>query len=77
MQAKRCQVHLNGPKVMPNGPKSKLGLPRVTTGLDKSLNLSLQGGSKKVSSISSYGSPRNYCKVLNKYLIGHVIGRQN
>ena len=45
-------------------PKSKLGLPRVTTGLDKSLNQSLQGGSRKVSSVSSYGLPRDYCKVL-------------
>ena len=77
MQARRCQVHLNGPKVMPNGPKSKLGLPRVITGLDKSLNQSLRGGSKKVSSMSSYGLPRNYCIVSNKYLIGHVIGGQN
>ena len=77
MQARRCQVHLNGPKVMPNGPKFKLGLPRVTTRLDKSLNQSLRGGSKKVSSMSSYGPPRNYYKVSNKYLIGHVIGGQN
>ena len=77
MQARRCQVHLNGPKVMPNGHKSKLGLSRVTTGLDKSLNQSLRGGSKKVSNVSSYGPPRNYCKELNKYLIGHVIGGQN
>ena len=45
-------------------PKSKLGLPRVTTGLDKSLNQSLRGGSKKVSSMSSYGPLRNYCGAL-------------
>ena len=54
-----------------SGPKSKLGLSRVTMGLDKSLNQSLRGDSKKVSSMSSYEPPRNYCKVLNKYLIGH------
>ena len=47
-----------------SGPKSKLRLPRVTTGLDKSLNQSLQGGSKNVSSMSSYGPPRNYCEAL-------------
>ena len=57
-----------------NGLKSKLGLSRVTTGLNKSLNQSLQGGSRKVSNVSSYGPPRDYCKVSNKYLIGHVIG---
>ena len=57
-----------------SGPKSKLGLPRVTTRLDKSFNQSLRAGSKKVSSMSSYGLPRNYCKVSNKYLIGHMIG---
>ena len=60
-----------------SGPKSKLGLPRVTTGLDKSLNQSLRDDLKKISSMSSYGPPKNYCKVLNKYLIGHVIGGQN
>ena len=32
---------------------------------------------KKISSMSSYGPPRNYCKESNKYLIGHVIGGQN
>ena len=30
-----------------SGPKSKLVLPRVTTGLDKSLNQSPKGGLKK------------------------------
>ena len=59
------QVYLNGFRV----PKSKLGLLRVTTGLDKSLNQSLRGDSKNVSSMSSYGPPRNYSKVSNKYLI--------
>ena len=57
-----------------SGPKSKLGLPTATMELDKSLNQSLRGGSKKVSSVSSYGPPRNYYKVSNKYLIGHVLG---
>ena len=70
-------MHLNGPKVMPNGHKSKLGLRRVTMGLDKSLNQSLRGGSKKVGTVSSYEPPRNYCKVSNKYLIRHVLGGQN
>ena len=45
-------------------PKSKLGLPKVIMGLDKSLNQSLRGNSKKVSSMSSNGPPRNYGGVL-------------
>ena len=32
---------------------------------------------KKVSSMSSNGPLKNYCKVPNKYLIGHVLGGQN
>ena len=58
-------------------PKSKLGLPRVTMGLDKSLNQSPQGGAEKIDYTSSNKPPGNYCKVPNKYLIGHVLGRQN
>ena len=57
--------------------KSKLGLPRVTTGLDKSLNQSPQGGLEKIGYMSSNGPPRNCYKVPNKYLIGHVLGGQN
>ena len=58
-------------------PKSKLGLPRFTTGLDKSLNQSPQGGLEKIDYTSSNGPPRNCCKVPDKYLIGHVLGEQN
>ena len=58
-------------------PKSKLGLPRVTTELDKSLNQSPHGGLKKIGYTSSNGPPRNCCKVPDKYLIGHVIEGQN
>ena len=36
--------------------------------LDKSLNQSLRGGSKKVSSMNSNGLPRNYCGVLKMNL---------
>ena len=60
-----------------NWPKFKLGLPRVTMELDKSLNQSPQGGSEKIGYTSSNGPPGNCCKVSNKYLIGHVLGRQN
>ena len=58
-------------------PKSKLGLPRVTMELDKSLNQSPQGGLEKISYMSSNGPPGNCYKVRNKYLIGHVLGGQN
>ena len=58
-------------------PKSKLGLPRVTMGLNKSLNQSLQGGLEKIGYTSSNGSPGNCCKVRNKHIIGHVLGGQN
>ena len=57
-----------------NGPKSKLRLPRVTMGLDKSLNQGLQGGLENIGYTSSNEPPRNYCKVTDKYLIGHVLG---
>ena len=60
-----------------NGPRSKLGLPKVTMELDKSLNQSPQGGLEKISYMSSNGPLGNCCKVLNKYLIGHVLGGQN
>ena len=60
-----------------SGPKSKLGLPRVIMELDKSLNQSPQGGLEKIDYMSSNGPPGNCCKVPNKYLIGHVLGRQN
>ena len=64
---------LNGPKV----PKSKLRLPRVTMRLDKSLNQNPQGGLEKIDYTSSNGAPRNWCKVPDKYPIGHVLGGQN
>ena len=70
-------MYLSGPKVFRTVPKSKLGLPRVTMGLDKSLNQSLQGGLEKISYISSNRLPRNFYKVPNKHLIGHVLGGQN
>ena len=56
------KVHLKAILKRKEKPKSKLGLLRVTMGLDKSLNQSLQGGSKKVSSMSSNGPPRKYCE---------------
>ena len=70
------QVYLNGPRSL-SGPKSKLGLPSVTMELDKSFNQSPQGGLEKISYMSSNGPPKNCCKGLNKYLIGHVLGGQN
>ena len=60
-----------------NKPKSKLELPRVTTGLDKSLNQSLQGGLENIGYTSSNGPPGNCYKISNKYLIGHLLGEQN
>ena len=60
-----------------NKPKSNLGLPSVTIELDKSLNQSLKGSLEKIGYTSSDGPPRNYCKVPNKYLIGHVLRGQN
>ena len=45
--------------------------------LGKSLNQSPQGGLKKIGYTSSNGPPSNYCKVLDKYLIRHVLGGQN
>ena len=56
-----------------NGPKSKLGLPKVTMELDKSLNQSSQGGLEKIGYTSSNGPPGNCCKILDKYLIGHLL----
>ena len=67
------QVCLNGPRV----PKSKLGLPRVTMGLDKSFNQSPQGGLEKMSYTSSNGPLGNCCKVPNEHIIGHVLVGQN
>ena len=64
-------------RVYLNGPRFKLGLPRVTMELDKYLDQSPQGGLEKTSYMSSNGPPRNCCKVQNKYLIGHVLGGQN
>ena len=45
-------------------PKSKLGLPKIIMGLDKSFSQSFRGNSKKVSSMNSNGPPRNYGGVL-------------
>ena len=61
----------------PNGPKSKLGLPKVTMGIDKSLNQSPQGGLEKIGYTSSNGSPGNFCKVLNEHTIRHVLVGKN
>ena len=44
---------------------------------DKPLNQSLQGGSEKISYMSSNGSSRNCCKVPNENLIGPVLRGQN
>ena len=60
-----------------SGPKSKLGLPRVTMELNKSLNQSSQGGLEKISYTISNGPLGNCCKLPNKYLIGHVLGGKN
>ena len=57
--------------------KSKLRLPRVTTGLDRSLNQSRQGGLENIDYTSSNALPENCCKIQNKYLIGHVLRGQN
>ena len=45
--------------------------------LDESFNQSPQGGLEKIGYMSSNGLPGNCCKVSNKYLIGHVLRRQN
>ena len=45
--------------------------------LDKSLNQSPQGGLENIDYTSSNGSLGNCYKVPNKYLIEHVLGRQN
>ena len=71
------QLYLKIILKMNEKPKSKLGLPSVTIRgqiipQPKSLRWL-----RKVSSMSSYGPPRNYCKVSNKYLIGHVLRGQN
>ena len=54
-------------------PKSKLGLPKVTMGLEKSLNQSSQGGLKKIGYTSNNEPPENCCKVPNEHIIGHVL----
>ena len=66
-------LSLSGPKVS----KSKIGLPSVTIELDKSLNQSPHSDLEKRGYTSSNGQPKNCCKVLNKYLIGHVLGGEN
>ena len=63
----------NGPRVVSNGskvPKFKLGLPRVTMGLNESLNQSSQGGLENIGYASSNGPSGNCCK-------GHVLRGQN
>ena len=54
-------------------PKFKLGLPRITMELYKSLNQSPQGGLEKIGYMSSSGPPRNCCKIPNEHIIGHVL----
>ena len=71
------QVYLEAILKRKEKPKSKLGLLRVTMGLDESLNQSLQGGLEKISYMSSNGPPRNCCKVVNEHIIGHVLIGQN
>ena len=46
-------------------------------GSDETLNQRLQGGLEKTSYTSRNEPLGNCCKVPNKYLIGHVLGRQN
>ena len=58
-------------------PKSKLGLPTVTMDVNKSLNQSPQSGLEKIGYTSSNGPSGNYCKIWDKYLIGHVLRGQN
>ena len=58
-------------------PNSKLGLPRVTIRGQIIPQPKSPRWLKKVSSMSGYEPPRNYCKVSNKYLIRHVLGGQN
>ena len=48
-------------------PKSKLGLPRITMGLNEPL---ITMGLKKIGHASSNGQPGNCCK-------GHVLRGQN
>ena len=45
--------------------------------LDKSLNQSPQGGLQKINYTCSNRLQGNCYKVLNKYLIRHVLGGQN
>ena len=58
-------------------PKSKLGLPRVTMGLTKSLNQSLQCYLEKIGYTSSNEPPGNCCKIPNEHIIGHMLIGQN
>ena len=60
-----------------NGLKSKLGLPRVTMKLNKSLNQSPQCDLENIGYTSSNEPSGNCCKIRDKYLIGHVIRGQN
>ena len=46
-------------------------------GIGKSLNQSPQGDLENIGYTSSNGPLGNYCKVLNKYLIGHMLEGQN
>ena len=71
------QVYLKTILKMNEKPKSKLRLPRVTIRGQIIPKPKSPRWLKKVSSVSSYGPPRNYYKVSNKYLIGHVLGGQN
>ena len=46
-------------------------------GIYKSLKQSPQGGLENIGYTSSNRSPRNCCKIPNKYLIVYVLGGQN
>ena len=65
-----CQEYLSE-------PKSKLRMPRVKTGLDRSLNQSPLSDLENIDYTSSNGPPENCCKVLNEHTIGHVLVGQN
>ena len=51
-----------------SGIKSKVGLPRVTMELDKSLNHSPQGGLEKIGYTSSNGPPEKLLQSIEQIL---------
>ena len=71
------KVHLKTILKRKEKPKSKSKPSRVTIRSQIIPQPKSPRWLKKVSSMSGYEPPRNYCKVSNKYLIGHVLGEQN